>query len=173
MKTKKMVYSGFLAAVGVILPVIFHLFTQGAGRIFLPIHIPVLLAGFIVGPYWAVAVALVSLTMSFLITGMPMVPTLYFMYFELTAYALASGLFYHKLKLNVYFSLIFSMIVGRAVNALALIAAAGIFKLNVPSYISVWTSFLTGLPGIVIQLILIPIIILALEKGGYLNAKLS
>lgn len=50
MKTKKMVYSGFLAAVGVILPVIFHLFTQGAGRIFLPIHIPVLLAGFIVGP---------------------------------------------------------------------------------------------------------------------------
>lgn len=173
MRTKKIVFSGFLAAVGVILPVIFHLFTQGAGRMFLPIHIPVLLAGFIVGPYWAILVALVSLTVSFLITGMPMIPTLYFMYFELTAYALFSGLFYRKLHLNAYLSLVLSMILGRAVNALVLIIAAEIFKLNVPSFISVWTSIVTGLPGIAIQLILIPIIIFALEKGGYINAKLS
>ena len=84
---KKIVYGGLLIAIGVILPQLFHIFGQSAGQTFLPMHIPVILAGMLIGPVWGLGVAVIVPILSSLITGMPPVPMLYFMLFELAAYA--------------------------------------------------------------------------------------
>ena len=93
---KKIVYGGLLIAIGVILPQLFHIFGQSAGQTFLPMHIPVILAGMLIGPVWGLGVAVIVPILSSLITGMPPVPMLYFMLFELAAYAVVSGLLAKK-----------------------------------------------------------------------------
>ena len=98
---KKIVYGGLLIAIGVILPQLFHIFGQSAGQTFLPMHIPVILAGMLIGPVWGLGVAVIVPILSSLITGMPPVPMLYFMLFELAAYAVVSGLqscYYHFVR---------------------------------------------------------------------------
>lgn len=93
---KKIVYGGLLIAIGVILPQLFHIFGQSAGQTFLPMHIPVILASMLIGPVWGLGVAVIVPILSSLITGMPPVPMLYFMLFELAAYAVVSGLLAEK-----------------------------------------------------------------------------
>ena len=56
---KKMAYGGLLIAIGIILPQLFHIFGQAAGQTFLPMHIPVMLAGMLIGPVWALGVAVI------------------------------------------------------------------------------------------------------------------
>ena len=56
---KRMVYGGLLIAIGVILPQAFHIFGQSAGQTFLPMHIPVILAGMLIGPLWGAGVAVI------------------------------------------------------------------------------------------------------------------
>ena len=73
---KKIVYGGLLIAIGVILPQLFHIFGQSAGQTFLPMHIPVILAGMLIGPVWGLGVAVIVPILSSLITGMPPVPML-------------------------------------------------------------------------------------------------
>ncbi len=89
-------------------------------------------------------------------------PILIFMIFELAAYGLVAGLL--SKKLNVYLSLIIAMVSGRVVYALVLIVAGNILGLDVPKVASVLTSVATALPGIAIQLIFIPVIVLALRR---------
>lgn len=170
-KTRKIVYGGLLVAIGVILPQLFHVFSQAAGKTFLPMHIPVLLAGLLVGPYLGICVAIITPILSSLITGMPPVPFLYFMIIELCVYALVSGLISNKL--NIYINLIITLICGRLAYGLSLIVAVNLFGMtfkfaNMTAFLG---GILTGLPGIAIQLIFIPIIMFALKKGGLVLAK--
>lgn len=165
---KNIVYSGLIIAIGVLLPQVFHVFGQDAGKMFLPMHIPVLLAGFIVGPWYGVAIGLLVPVLSSLFTGMPPVPMVYFMLFELMTYALIAGVLSKKLKWNVYVSLIGAMLCGRLVYGLSLVAAVNLLGLHLP--FANWTAFVAGvtqgLPGIAIQLIIIPPILYALKRGG-------
>jgi len=102
---KEMVLSALFTAIGLLLPVIFHAF--GMGSTFLPMHIPVLLAGFVVSIPFAIAVGIVTPILSSLLTGMPpMFPVLPYMVFELAAYGTVASLLYRRLKLNVYISLV-------------------------------------------------------------------
>lgn len=164
--TKRMVYGGVLIALGVVLPQLFHIFGPQAGQMFLPMHIPVLLAGLLIGPYWGLAVGLISPILSSVITGMPPIPMLYFMLFELVTYAVVAGLL--SGKMNIYFVLIITLICGRAVNGLAMILAVNLFSLSFPfaNTAAFFGGIVKGLPGIAIQLVLIPPIIFALKKGG-------
>lgn len=168
---KKTVYGGLLVAIGVILPQLFHVFGQSAGQMFLPMHIPVLLAGLILGPYYAIGVAIITPILSMLITAMPPVPMIYFMLFELVAYAVVSGLL--SKKFNVYITLIITLICGRIVYGLALVAAVSLFGMTFKfaTTTAFFTGILTGLPGIAIQLVFIPLIMYALKKGGLALAK--
>ncbi|HBL85055.1 MAG: hypothetical protein A2Y17_02430 [Clostridiales bacterium GWF2_38_85] len=168
MKLRKLIYSGLLAAIGVLLPQVFHLIGgPQAGSMFLPMHIPVLLAGFAAGPLGGLAVGVITPLLSFLITGMPQIPRLYFMLFELAAYGLAGGLLYKKLPLLP--SLLLAMISGRAVYALCLMLSGPLFGVNIDAPVAAITATVTGLPGIAIQLILIPAVVYALKKGGLLS----
>jgi niacin transporter len=163
--TKKITYSALFLALGVVFPQVFHLF--GAGPTFLPMHIPVLLAGFFLGGSSAALVGIMSVLLSAALTGMPPVPILYFMLAELAFYGLTAGFTYRKLKLNVYISLVLSMIVGRIMSALTVFTLQPLLGLKI-SPLAYSIGLVTGgLPGIIIQLIFIPIIIFSVERAGF------
>ncbi|MDL2311096.1 ECF transporter S component [Peptostreptococcaceae bacterium OttesenSCG-928-C18] len=157
MKTKNLVYSALLLSLGIILPSATHSF--GAfGTIFLPMHIPVFLAGIIIGPIYGACLGLLLPLLNHFILGMPPIPMLYIMIFELCTYGLISGIIFKKTK-NVFLSLILSMIVGRIVGAIVtfvLFYILGLSKIPVSAWI--YGSLVTGLPGIIIQIILVPIV---------------
>ena len=135
-----------------------------------PMHIPVLLAGFICGPWWAMAVGAVSPLLRFALFGMPPIfPTGVAMCFELAAYGLVSGALYARLPKktsNIYVSLIAAMLTGRVVWGIVECLLLGLAKFT-------WAVFVAGaftgaIPGIILQLILIPAIVMALRKGNYI-----
>ncbi|MDF2521703.1 MAG: transporter component [Clostridia bacterium] len=162
--TRSITLSGILIALGLILPIATH--GIGSGSILLPMHIPVLLAGFILPLPYAVFVGGIIPVLSSVLTGMPPVfPVLIFMFFELIAYAAATHLLYVRFKQNVYVSLIGGMVVGRIVSAIVVWILASFFMAKLPSpVIFITGGIVEGLPGLLIQLVLIPAIIYALKK---------
>lgn len=173
MKLKNIAYSGLLIAIGVVLPQVFHIFGQQVGQTFLPMHIPIIIAGLVVGPWYGIGVAIATPIISSLFTTMPPVPMLYFMIFELSAYALAAGILAKKIKLNIYINLLITLVFGRLVYGLTLVVAVAIFGMSFKfaNTTAFFMGIVNGLPGIAIQLIFIPPIIFALKKGGLALAK--
>ena len=169
---KRMVYGGLLIAIGVILPQAFHIFGQSAGQTFLPMHIPVILAGMLIGPLWGARVAVIVPLLSSLITGMPPVPMLYFMVIELLVYAVVSGLL-AKRNTNTYLNLAITILCGRAVYGLSLVVAVQILSFAPPfaNMTAFLTGLATGLPGVVLQFVAIPLVMMALKKGGLVLVK--
>lgn len=165
-KTKKLTYSSLLLALGIILPQVFHLL-GASGSIFLPMHIPVLLAGFFLGGSSAVLIGILTVLLSAAVTGMPPVPILYFMLAEVAVYGLMAGLTYKKLKLNIYISLIIAMISGRIATGLTVFVLQPLLGLKMSAISYVTGSVVTGLPGIIIQLIFIPVLVLSVERAGF------
>lgn len=143
------------------------------GSALCPMHIPVLLGGFICGPWWAAAVGAVApLLRHALFGGMPPILTALAMTFELAAYGLISGLLYGKLEKktrNIYVALISAMVFGRVIwgvsAAVITGAAGGVFT---------WAAFASGavlnaIPGILVQIVLIPVIVVALRKANVIE----
>ncbi len=170
MNTRKLTITGLLMAVGVLLPQLFH-FIGGpsAGRVFLPMHIGIFLIGFIVGGWHGIIAGITVPILSFLISGMPAPPTLFFMMFELAVYGAVSGFmrFGQDTKWMIYPKLVISMIAGRIASGLAMYVAVLIFNLEIAPVTAVLTSVVTGLPGIAIQIVLIPPICILLKRGGF------
>lgn len=165
MKIRKLTYTAFFVAVGILLPQVFHMLGgTGAGQTFLPMHIPVILAGILLGPVSGLAVGILCPVLSCFMTAMPPLAKLPFMALELVGYGVTAGLLMKKCRVNPYLGLILAMLAGRLLNALALFTAAKLFHLQVPAVASVWTAFLTGIPGILIQMILIPVIVMACKR---------
>ena len=165
MNIRKLTYTELMIAVGILLPQIFHMLGgTAAGGTFLPMHIPVLLAGLLLGPVSGAAAGVLCPVLSCFLTGMPPLAMLPFMLLELAGYGAVSGLAAKNWKLNSYVSLLLAMAAGRLVNALALVTAAFLFHLQAPPVVSVWTAVLTGIPGILIQLVFIPAVVAACRK---------
>lgn len=164
-RINNLVLSGIFIAMGLILPMIFHGF-GGGGPVFLPMHIPVLIAGFFLELPFAIAVGILTPVLSSLLTGMPpLFPVLPYMALELAVYSAVVSLLYRKLKLNVYISLIISMICGRIMAGIAIWALITFFTVQLPSpVVFIQGAIIKGIPGIVIQLILIPIVVLSTNK---------
>ena len=145
------------------------------GSMLCPMHLPVLLCGFICGWPWGLVVGLIAPIFRSLTLGMPpLFPTALCMAFELAAYGAVAGLM-HKLlpkkKICIYCSLITAMIVGRLVWGVMMYICMGIrggsFTL---------TAFLSGaivnaVPGIIVQIILIPILVMVLDNPKVLKLK--
>ena len=163
---RKMIYSGLLVAVGVLFPQLFHIFGSQAGQAFLPMHIPVILAGILTGPVWGAGAAVLIPLLSSLMTGMPAVPMLYFMLFELLTYAVVSGLL--SKRLPIYLTLAGTIICGRVVYGLSLVAAVNLLGMHFPfaNTAAFFGGLAAGLPGVILQFVLIPLIVFALKKGG-------
>jgi len=173
---RKIVIAGLLIALGVILPMAFHSLPYAlGGRAILPMHIPVLLAGLICGPLFGLATGIITPLLSHAITGMPPSPILPAMVFELAAYGAISGIFMllltfkntKNLYLKIYVSLIGAMLIGRVIYG-----AVNAFIFNVGDYsLQGWltAAFVTALPGIVIQILAIPSIVVALQRERLIN----
>ncbi len=158
-------HTALYLALAVLLPIGFHAFGM-AGRILLPMHIPVLLAGFIIGPYCGVLVGLLAPGLSHLLTGMPPTYAVPLMSLELPMYGLVAGVAYNRLRLNIYIALVAAMLVGR------LMFGAGLFALGIfmdlpysaAAFFSTGGALWTGLPGIIVQIIIIPPIVAAVHR---------
>ncbi len=169
---KKLVFTAVCSALCLVLPLAFHAIPN-AGQVFLPMHIPVLLCGLICGwPYGGVC-GLLGPFLSSIITGMPPAAMLPSMMVECCTYGLVSGLLmrYVRTKCSVtdlYISLISAMVLGRVVAGLS---NSLIFAPGTPAFAWVTTSLVAGIPGIVIQLVLMPIVIFALTKARLLPKR--
>ena len=139
------------------------------GNMLCPMHIPVLLCGFICGPAYAAAVGAVAPLLRFMLFGMPKIfPTGVAMCVELAAYGVLAGVLYARLPRRpwaIYAALIGAMVGGRVlwgVVMAALMAAQG--------SAFTWSAFVAGaffnaVPGIIVHILLIPVIVLALERA--------
>jgi len=161
-KTRKLVWASFLLILGIILPRLVNLAgSQTLGNLISPMHIPVFLAGLILGPFYGALVGFITPLFSTVVFAMPpmMPPIAVLMAFELLAFGLIAGYLYSNKFKNIYLSLVAAMILGRLVYGLALIAVGPIFSFEPPFIPFMQGVFLTGIPGIVIQLVIIPPII--------------
>jgi len=167
-KTKQLVLTALFVALGVVLPQAFHAIPN-AGSIFLPMHIPVLIAGFATGPVYGLICGILTPVLSHLIFSMPPAPVLPGMLCELAMYGLMTGLLNKVVKIENnlvknYVVLIGAMLCGRITYGIlnALIFKAGSYSMQ--AWIS--AALVTAIPGIIIQLVLIPILVDRLQKAN-------
>lgn len=150
-------------------PWVFHQFYL-AGPTFLPIHIFVLLAGLLFGWRAGLIVGLFTPLVSYGITGMPPSTVLPQIVVELVFYGLVAGILREKLHLRVIWSLIGAMIAGRLILLLTVFALSifgAIYSplgAEVSPFAVAWSIVKQGWPGILVQLIFIPFIVVLLEK---------
>lgn len=170
--TRKLILAALFLALGYVLPFLTGQ-VPAVGKMLLPMHIPVLLCGFVCGWQYGLMVGFVVPLFRSVLAGMPvMMPTAVGMAFELAAYGMISGLLYRKLtgkSLNIYITLIGAMLGGRIVWGIVSILLYGI-QGNVFS----WQLFISGallnaIPGIIVQIVLIPVIVIILEKAGLMD----
>lgn len=154
--------ASFLAGLGLALPFLFHLF--GAGRMFLPMHIPIIIGGFLLPPTLACFLGAIVPFLSSLLTGMPpIVPTMPIMVLEMAGLGGITAFLYQKLKAGVFASLIGGILGDRLVLAIVVLLLGK--WLEVKSIVAyVGASIVTGLPGIILQIIIIPPIIYLYER---------
>lgn len=169
---RNLVMCALCIALGLVLPLAFHA-VPNAGQIFLPMHIPVLLCGLICGPLFGLICGALTPLLSSVMTGMPGAAILPGMMCELATYGLVGGVLallpIKPRAASIYVSLVGAMLCGRLVSGAlnALIFRAGEYSLTM--WVS--ASFVTALPGIVIQLIAIPLIVAALERAHVIGAS--
>ena len=126
-------------------------------------HLPVILIGLLAGPYPGFVTGLLGPLVSFIISGMPIQTTLPFMMIELCVYGLLSG-FLRKVKIPTIAKVILVQIGGRIVRAVSILIS--VYMLNNESILveSIWINIKTGMFGIVVQWILLPLIIYRVEN---------
>lgn len=168
---KRLVTTAICAAMCVVLPLAFHAIPN-AGTVILPMHIPVLLCGLVCGwPYGLVCGLLGPFLSSF--TGMPPMSVLPGMMVECGVYGMVSGLMMKyvrtgKTVADLYISMLTAMVLGRVVAGFA---KAWIFAPGTPAFAWVTTSLVVGIPGIVIQLVVMPLLIAALQRAKLLPRR--
>ena len=166
-KTYYMVLSAMFLALALILPFLTGQIPQ-IGRALCPMHFPVILCGFFCGPWYAFMIGFIAPLLRFLLFGMPpIIPSGVAMCFELSAYGVLSGLLYQALpkkKSSIYIALIGAMIGGRIVWGIARVLLYGVSKSEFGWAAFMSGAFLDAIPGIIVQIVLIPIIVMALEK---------
>ena len=163
---KKLTLTSVCAAQCVVLPIAFHSIPD-AGTVFLPMHIPVLICGMICGWPYGLVCGLMGPLLSSAITGMPPVAMLPAMMVECGTYGAVSGLVLKFLRTgktygDLYIALVVAMIAGRVISG---IAKALIFSPGLAMSAWVASSFVTALPGIVIQLVFLPGVVAMLMKA--------
>lgn len=164
----KLTLSAMFLAMAMFLPFLTGQIQQ-IGSMLLPMHLPVLLCGIICGPYWGGMVGLIAPFLRYTMFGMPQMPTTLTMTFELLAYGIIIGLIYSKLPkkpISIFIALIGAMIGGRIVWGVVATVVYQIMGLDAFTFSMFVTSgFVSAIPGIIVQLILVPTIVLALTKA--------
>ncbi len=166
--TKKLVLAALFMALGLLLP-FFTGQIPSIGNKLLPMHLPVLLCGFVCGWEYGLTIGFILPVFRSLLFGMPpMYPTAVAMSFELAVYGLVTGYLYTKLpkkNLSVIFSLVTAMLCGRIIWGLVSVILYGLGGNSFAWKMFVAGAFFNAIPGIIIQLVIIPAIIIALKRA--------
>ncbi len=167
--TVKALISAGIVALAVLLPQLAHLaLGEQAGMRFLPMYLPVLLGGCLLGWQWGLGIGLLSPLVSYLITAaagspMPALARLPFMMAELAVFAVVCGVFSDKIAKNglmAFPAVLLAQLGGRSVFLLSAAAFSGVSPINAAM---VWSQIQTGFAGLLIQAVLAPVIIIGLK----------
>lgn len=163
----KLGVSAMFMAIGLVLP-FFTGQIQNIGNMLLPMHIPVFLCGLICGWKYGAVVGFILPLMRSALFGMPvMFPNAVAMSFELMTYGLVVGLIYVGFKkkniVKTYIALIVAMISGRIVWAVAQLIILGMLGSTFTAQMFIAGAFLNAIPGIIVQLILIPMVMMRVK----------
>ena len=180
---RQMVLAAILAALAVVLSRVLHAMGGWqAGAIFLPMHIPVLLCGFLCGWKYGMLCGLLTPMIGMLVSGMPNGNTLFSMELELAAYGAAAGALagVHWFRTGdkesriatvsqTVLALVLAMLIGRAVYGVvnAIILSRGDSPFTWAAFIS--GAFVNAIPGILIQIVIIPVLVTLSKKWKYLK----
>ena len=172
---KRLTLAALFLAIGYALPFLTGQIKE-IGNMLAPMHLPVLLCGLVCGPKYGLAVGAVMPITRSLMFGMPrLYPNAVAMCFELATYGLVIGVLWalsrKKSLPALYFSLVVAMLAGRAVWGLVEVILLGVFGSGFTLSMFIAGAFLNSLPGIVLQLILIPALILALRRAKLLPLR--
>ena len=173
-KLLKLAFAGIFLALAYVLPFLTGQIPEIGSRL-CPMHIPVLLCGFVCGAPYGLIVGFVAPILRSVTLGMPQLfPTAAAMAFELAMYGLVAGLLYKylpKKKPYIYVSLLGAMVAGRVVWGVAMFCIMRFYTANF-SFAAFWTgAVVNAIPGIVAQIILIPALIMILEKAKLMPDK--
>lgn len=169
LQVRRLTYAALYLAISMVLPFLTGQVPE-IGAMLCPMHIPALLCGFMCGWSWGAIVGFISPLLRSVLFGMPtMFPEAISMAFELAVYGGVAGLLYHLLprkKWMTYAVLLASMVLGRVVWG-----AVRFFLMGLTGGTFTWAIFLAGavtnaIPGIILQLILIPILVIAMDRAG-------
>ena len=162
--TRRLVYAAVFLALGYLLPFVTGQIPE-VGKMLCPMHIPVLLCGFLCGVPYGMAVGFLTPLLRSFTLGIPVFfPNALCMAFELMTYGAMAAIFHKtfpKKKGFLYLSLVLSMILGRVVWGVATFFCLG-FDFGLSAFLA--GAVTNSLPGIVIQLVLVPILVLVLER---------
>ena len=164
---KQLMIAAMFLALAIVMPFLTGQIPQ-VGSMLCPMHIPILLCGFFCGASWGMVVGVIAPILRSFTLGMPlMFPTAICMAVELATYGFVAGWLYNKLprkKVNVYISLINAMIIGRLVWGAVMFCCMGfdVSQFGLSAFLA--GAIFNAIPGIVMQIILIPVIVIVLEK---------
>ena len=174
LQVRRLTYAALYLAIAMVLPFITGQIPE-IGQALSPMHIPVFLCGFLCGWTWGMGVGFIAPLLRSVLFGMPaMFPGAVAMAFELAAYGALTGILVRLLprrKIMIWAALLIAMIAGRAVWGAVRLLLAGL-----SGSAFTWAPFLAGavtaaIPGIILHLVLVPILVLAMDRAGLsLNA---
>ena len=164
-----MTYAALFLAIAMVLPLITGQIPE-IGQMLSPMHIPVLLCGFMCGWPWGLAVGLIAPPLRSAVFGMPvMFPSAVAMAFELGTYGAVSGILYRILprkRWAVYAALISAMIIGRVIWGLAQAVIAGLTHSEFTMAAFLAGAVTKAVPGIIMHIVLIPVLVMVMAREG-------
>lgn len=158
---KEVVIGGLFCAIGVLLPMLFH--AVGLGRAFLPMHLPILVLGLLTSPTVAACGGFITPLASSFLTGMPPMPTALLMALELPVLGASASLFRRWLHLPLLLCAVCA-IAARCVSDMALAYTIAPMLQLPPGAFGI-ASITLGIPGIILQIVAAPPIVLAIERS--------
>lgn len=168
--TVKTLISAGIIALAVILPQLAHFtFGQSAGVMLLPMYLPVLLGGCLLGSAWAAGIGLLSPLVSFIITSavsspMPAAARLPFMMAELCIFAAVSGMFSKKIAENALFAFPAVLAAELCGRGFFLLSVALLSRFTPFTAAMIWGQIKAGLPGLLIQALIVPAAVIILNR---------
>lgn len=171
--TKEYIHNLALAAMflalGLVLPFLTGQIPQ-IGNMLLPMHLPVFLCGLICGWQYGGIVGFILPLLRYALFSMPPMPNGLAMAFELAAYGVIAGFLYNhscwQCVISLYRSLVAAMLGGRLVWAAVRVIMTGVSQVPFTWEMFLAGAFLNAIPGIILQLVVIPVLMVALDRAG-------
>jgi len=176
-KTKTMTLASMFIAIGLVLPTLVTMHIPEIGRMLLPMHLPVLFCGLICGRRYGFIVGFILPLVRSFIFGLPVFfPNAIAMVFELATYGFIIGFIYNhiipqKNILSLLVSLVSAMVAGRVIWGTAMVTLLGLSGGYFTWQLFIAGAFFNALPGIILQLVLIPAIMITLDRSGLVRFR--